>query len=60
MTELDVATALDRSLSKLIRIDTGAVSIATNNLRACSSTMRSISDPEADLGQATARVWLGV
>jgi transcriptional regulator with XRE-family HTH domain len=34
MTQRDVAKAMDWSLSKLIRIETGAVSIATNDLRA--------------------------
>ena len=33
MTQRDVARVMDRSLSKLLRIETGAVNIATNDLR---------------------------
>src|SRR5574341_251305 len=44
-TQRDVARAMDWSLSKLIRIETGAVSITTNDLRAL-LTHYGINEPE--------------
>lgn len=45
LTQGEVATAMDWSLSKVIRIETGAVGVSTNDLRALVS-LYEISDPD--------------